>query len=201
MRARSMALVLALAGCGGAPSVASKPYGLSLSALLAAPQSQRVSIANVQLRLAAVSAVSDRSSGDPRAGVDHLDLAAGAAVEQSWPTAPPGLYSGVSFALGDAVSAGIELTASAGGPSVHVTLSSGPLDAFCPVPALLERGQRVQLTLRADPSSWLDGVDLATAVNDNDDSGLLISSDDNANLGAIVIANVARSFTLDCALH
>ena len=103
--------------------------------------------------------------------------------------------------LGDAANAGIDIVAVWRAVNVHVTISSGAVEVFCASPAVLQLGQRVRLALDTDPSTWLDGVDLTVAKNDMDDSGLLISSDDNANLGAIVVANVARSFRLGCALQ
>ena len=74
-----------------------------------------------------------------------------------------------------------------------------PFDVGCPSPVRLDPGQRAQLTLGADPTSWFDGLDLGSAASDVDDNGIVISDDDNRPLAMALRANVLASFALDCA--
>jgi hypothetical protein len=82
---------------------------------------------------------------------------------------------------------------------VHATLVSAPFDIRCATPVQLDPGHAARLTVQVDPSSWFAGVDLGSAASDPDDSGVVISSDDNQPLAAALLANVMASFTLDCA--
>ena len=57
-----------------------------------------------------------------------------------------------------------------------------PSTSPAPTTAGLEPGRRVELTLRADPAGWFDGVDLASTSSDEDDDGIVITDEDNAPL-------------------
>jgi len=195
MRRAALTLVL-VAGCHAASS-APAPSGLVVHVSLAtAPTTSDVAIASIALRLASLTAVSDRSAGDARATASDVTLGLGDATDLTLPSAPPGLYSAVDTALG--TPAGIDVQAVWNAARVHATVASTPFDIGCPTPARLDPGQRVELTLRADPAGWFDGMDLGDAVGDIDDNGIVISSDDNRDLAQTLVANVIASFTLDC---
>jgi hypothetical protein len=63
----------------------------------------------------------------------------------------------------------------------------------------LDPGHAARLTVQIDPSGWFDGVDLGSAAGDPDDTGIVISPDDNQALAAALLGNVMGSFTLECA--
>ncbi|HZS41062.1 MAG TPA: hypothetical protein VFF06_29740 [Polyangia bacterium] len=190
---------LALTACGNASRPA-PPYDLSLHAECGALQSANgVAISTVHLRLVGVTAVSDRASADGRAQVAEIDLSPGGAVDQDLPSAPPGLYSAVQLALGDAANAGVDVQAVWNGEPLHATVFGGPFDVACPTAAPLQLGRRAHLALHADPAAWFGGVDLASATTDSDDVGLLLSNDDNAPQAQQLLINVVASLKLDCS--
>jgi hypothetical protein len=177
----------------------SAPYGLLLHVALGASlPGGEVSVASLKLHLTDVTAVSDRASDDPRARQSASDVSFGDTVDAILPSAPPGTYSAVSWTLGDPVQSGVDLSGALGGLSLHLQLSSGPLDVRCPDPQTMAPGQRVQLTLSADASGWFDGVDLSSAKNDNDDNGFIINMEDNSVLAFEILKNVIKSFQLKC---
>jgi hypothetical protein len=163
--------------------------------LATAPTTSDVAIASVALHLSALTAVSDRSAADARATASDVALGLGDASDLTLPAAPPGLYSAVDTEL---ASPGVDVQAVWNAARVHATLASTPFDVGCPTPARLDPGQRVELTLHADPAAWFDGIDLGDAISDVDDNGIVISSDDNRELALTLAANVVASFTLDC---
>ena len=198
MRAATLgwAVLVLWAGCGG-PAPAS-PYGILVHAGLA-PLSQApagISIISAALHLRNVTAFSDRSSADPRAKLASLDLAIGAGADGSLAMAPPGLYSGLEFAIGDASTDGIDIVGTFMSLPLHVTVSGGPLDVECSIPVSLGRGRQIELTLAADLSHWFDGLDLGKARTDPDDNGIIISDDDNAPLGQALVGNFSASLEL-----
>jgi hypothetical protein len=197
---RGTAILLATAWCGCGSPASAPVYGLALHAELQAPTQPTgdLSLTSAQLHLSAVAAVSDRTASDPRAGADSLTLSLGGAADQSWPSPPPGLYSGVTFTVGDGPDDGVDVVVVWRGERVHATVSGGPVDVFCAAPVAVQLGQKAQLSLSVDPSHWFDGLDLASATTDSDDSGVLISDDDNPALAEQLLANVGASFQLVC---
>ena len=194
-------LVLALGGCHAA-SHPSTPSGGGLTmqvALATASTDSDVAIASVALQLGQIVAVSDRSAGDARATLSNLTLGLGDTRELAMPVAPPGIYSAVDVRLGTPSEEGIGVEAVWSAVRVHVTLAGVPFDVGCPSPARLDPGAHVALTLRADPASWFDGIDLASVASDADDEGIVISDDDNREMAGMLRDNVLASFTLDCA--
>jgi hypothetical protein len=201
-RMRALALCLVAAGCQGAANRAAPAApSLAVHVAFAAPASSdgKLQIAAAELHLAAVTAVSDRSASDERARLRDVDLSMGAGTDALLSPAPPGLYSSVNALLGGSDGVGVDLAGAFGSTSLHVTLASAPFVVACPTAVRLDPDGRVQLSLRADPSHWFDGVDLTTAISDSDDEGILLSSDDNRVLADGVLANVIASFRLDCA--
>ncbi len=196
---RLAALMLALAGCH-ASTPAPPVGGLTVHVSLATASTEGdVALASVAMHLAAVVAVSDRSADDPRAAMSDIDLGLGDTRDLTLPSAPPGLYSAVDAQLGGSADPGIDVQAVWHTARVHATLLSIPFDVGCPSPVRLDPGQRAQLTLGADPTSWFDGLDLGSAASDVDDNGIVISDDDNRPLAMALRANVLASFALDCA--
>jgi hypothetical protein len=191
--------VVLLAGCGSAPATPA-PTELDLTADLAAPVQlpTGISIAAANLHLIGIHAVSDRSSSDPRTRVATIDLAMAGSSSASLSAAPPALYSGLSFTLGDSTAPGIDLMGSYKTSRLHATIANAQVYVSCPDPLALDPGTRISLALHGDVSHWLDGVDLGSIATDNDDNGIVISADDNAAMAARIQANVAGSFSLDC---
>jgi hypothetical protein len=189
------------AGCGspGAPSAAPS-YGLMLRFGLgpALPALPDLSLSTLKLHLTQLAAVSDRGSSDPRAATDSVDVAFGETVQAELATAPAGTYSSLQWTLGDASIAGVDLQGTAAGQRMHVELVGGPFDARCQSPRELAPGQRVRLTLTVDPTGWFDGVDLSTAMNDEDDNGIIINMEDNSALAFEILDNAIKSFQLEC---
>lgn len=197
---RFAVLALVLAGCHPAAPVAPSGGGLTVDVALAtAATDGDVAVASVALELGQIVAVSDRSAGDARATISDLELGLGDTRTLAMPVAPPGIYSAIDAELGTSSEDGVVVQAVWNQVRVHVTLTETPFDVACPTPARLDPGARVALTLRADPASWFDGIDLAGAASDADDEGIVISDDDNRTLAAALRANVLASFTLDCA--
>ena len=122
----------------------------------------------------------------------------GGTAAATLPSVPPALYSGLRFTLGDAMTPGAELMGAFGTKRLHLMLSNAPVYVSCADPLPLDPGGRVELLLHADLAHWFDGVDIASAMADPDDNGILISADDNAVLAARVKANVEASFQLEC---
>jgi hypothetical protein len=197
---RWLALALLVAGCDAGPAAAPLPYALELQASLGAalPAAPGVSFSTVRLHLAGLAGISDRGVSPRRANVDALDLGLGAMTAAPLPSAPPGLYSGLELAFGDAQTDGIALEGARNGVLVHVAITADAFTVLCATPQPLEPGRRVRLSLSADMSGWLDGVDLASASGDADDAGLLISMEDNAPLAQLVLRNAMNSVHLDC---
>jgi hypothetical protein len=187
-----------LVGCGASQPAA--PTALVLHAEFAAPSRSvpRLAVATAALHLVDVVAVSDRSSSDGRARVATLDLPMAGAADVELTRVAPALYSGLEFALGDADTPGIDVTGALDTQHLHATLSSSAVYVSCPTPLALAPAARVQLDLHVDPSGWFDGLDLASAMTDSDDNGILISSDDNAKLAERLLANALATFVLDC---
>jgi hypothetical protein len=201
VRLQLKALVaLAALGCGGAAATPGATV-LAVDADFAAPATlpAGLSVATAQLHLVSLVAVSDRSSSDARARVAELDLPMAGTAAATLAAAPPGLYSGLAFVLGDGDAPGIDIEGTVNDLRLHVTLAHSLVYATCPDPLQLDPGGRVMLSLHADPSGWFDGVDLSTVMQDSDDNGVLISDDDNAALAARILANARQSFILDCA--
>jgi hypothetical protein len=201
MRLAIVAL-LAAAGCqhGAAQQDVPAPPLLSLLASLPAPNAPvgELQIAASSLHLRTLTALSDRAADAARVRVTDVELPLGASLELPLPAAPPGLYSGVGAVLDGDAGAGVAVAGAWNGMALHVQVRSGPFDIGCAAPAELDPGGAVRLELRADPSRWFDGVDLATALSDEDDDGIVINAYDNPHLAMAVLANVLASFTLDC---
>lgn len=198
---RSLALLLALAGCHAA-SAPPAAGGLAVHVALAtASTDSDVAIASVALHFGRVVAVSDRSASDARATLSEIELGLGDAQDLTLPSAPPGMYSAVDAQLGSSSDDGLDVQAVWNEVRVHATLSATPFDVSCPSPARLDPGRRVALDLRADPASWFHGLDLTTLVSDVDDEGIVISDDDNRTAAMALRNNVLASFTLDCAIE
>ena len=199
MRLYALPLALTLAGCHAASS-APAPSGLVIHVSLAtAPTSSDVAVASVALSLPSLTAVSDRSAADARATSSDVMLGLGDSADLALPSAPPGLYSAVDTQLGNAAGIGLELQAVWNAARVHATVTSPPFDVGCPTPVRLDPGHQALLTLRVDPASWFDGLDLQDAIGDADDNGIVISADDNLDLAQTLVANAVASFALDCA--
>jgi hypothetical protein len=200
---RAVALGLLIAGCHGSamPLSIPDPPSLTLHVELAAPARPvgDLQIATASLHLRTLSAVSDRVAADGRTTLTDLDLAMGASLDTPISPAPPGLYSAVNAVLDDSAGPGVALAGAWGGLALHVQVASGPFDVDCPQPARLDPGGRIRLGLRADPSHWLDGIDLSAALFDSDDDGIVLSDYDNRAMAQAVLANVIGSLQLDCA--
>lgn len=195
---RLVALTLALAGCH-ASTAAPAAGGLTLHVALAtASTASDVAVASVALHLIGLRAVSDRTSSDPRATSSDIDLALGDTKDVSLPTAPPGLYSAVDAVLGSDADTGLDVQAVWHTARVHATLVSTPFDVGCADPVRLDPGHAARLDMQIDPATWFDGLDLGSAASDPDDTGIVISADDNRPLATALMANVTASFTLDC---
>jgi hypothetical protein len=196
---RFVALLLALAGCHtSTPPPA--PAGLTLHVALAtASTASDVAIASAAMHLVELRAVSDRTATDARATSSDIDLALGDAKDLALPSAPPGLYSAVDALVGSAADSGLDVQAVWHTARVHVTLVSAPFDVDCANPVRLDPGHAARMEVQIDPASWFDGLDLGNAASDPDDTGIVISADDNRDLAAAMLANVMASFTLDCA--
>lgn len=192
--------MLLLVGCGNssAPS-ASPPYGLLLRFGLgpAGPALPDLSVSTLKMHLSQLTAVSDRGS-NPRAQTAAADVLFGETVQMELPSAPAGTYSALEWTLGAAGISGISLAGTTSGQQIHVDLSGGPFVAHCDTPRSLAPGQRVQLTLGVDPSHWFDGVDLSSAMDDDDDNGIILNMEDNATLALEILANAIKSFQLVC---
>jgi hypothetical protein len=196
---RLAALAVAMVGCGSPPPP-QPVHDLALHAELAALEpSSDISISAAHLHLTGVTAVSDRSSSDPRAQVAAIDLSAGDSLDEDLPAAPPGLYSAVELTIGDANAPGIDVQAVWQATAIHVTISGGAFDVGCASPVTVALGDRARLSLRGDPASWFAGVDLSGVESDADDNGIVIGDDDNAPQAAVFLSNVLASLTLDCA--
>jgi hypothetical protein len=193
-------LVVAIAGCH-ASSAAPAAGGLTVHlALATASTDSDVAIASVALRLGQLVAVSDRSDDDARAALGEIELGLGDTRDVTLPTAPPGIYSAIDAELGSANDEGLDVEGVWNSVRVHAQLATAPFDVGCPTPAALDPGQRVALTVSADPASWFDGLDLGSAVSDADDNGIVIGDDDNHPMDQLLLANVIASFTLDCSI-
>lgn len=196
---RLAVFMLALAGCH-ATTPAPAAGGLTLHVTVAqAPTTSDVAIASVALHLSQLRAVSDRSAVDARAAATDIDLALGDEQEIALASAPPGLYSAVDALLGSNTDTGLELQAVWHTARVHAMVVSAAFDVRCDDPVPLDPGRRARLSLQIDPTGWFDGMDLGAATSDPDDSGIVISADDNRPLESTLLANVMASFTLDCA--
>jgi hypothetical protein len=194
-------LVVLLVGCNSSPANIPRPaYGLQMRVTLAPnlPNVTDISVASLRLHLGNLTAVSDRSSNDPRARKDFAEVMFGESAEIALDSAPPGLYSAVSWGLGDADTDGIDLIGAIGGQNLHVELIGGPFDVRCQDPRSLAPNQRVRLTLTVDATHWFDGVDLSGVKNDEDDRGIIINMEDNAPLAFEMLGNVINSFQLEC---
>jgi hypothetical protein len=193
-------LVAFLVGCSSSTAPVPPPYGLQLRVSLAPslPALQDLSVASLRLHLGELTAVSDRSSNDPRARKDFVEIMFGESADVPLDTAPPGLYSAVSWNLGDADTDGIDMMGAVGAQKLHIELVGGPFDVRCPSPRSLAPNQRVRLTLTADATHWFDGVDLSSIKNDEDDQGIIINMEDNSPLAFEMLANVINSFQLEC---
>ena len=194
-------LLLFLVGCGSSPANTSPPqYGMQMRVTLAPslPNLPDISVATLRLHLTNLAAVSDRSSSDPRASKDFAEVMFGESSEITFDAAPPGLYSAISWNLGDAGDDGIDLVGAVGGRNLHVELVGGPFDVRCPDPRSLAPNQRVRLTLTADATHWFDGVDLSAIKSDEDDAGIIINMEDNAPFAFEMLGNVINSFQLEC---
>ncbi len=199
MRALALLAVAAVTACGSPPATPVVST-LTVSGDFAAPTQPPpgLSIATAALHVVELGAVSDRSSSDLRTQVEALDLAMAGTVTATLPSAPPALYSGLRFTLGDAMTSGVDLTGAFGTARLHVMLSNAPVYVSCADPLPLDPGGRVELLLHADLAHWFDGVDLTATTSDSDDNGILISADDNPVLAARITANIEASFQLDC---
>jgi hypothetical protein len=196
---RLLSLALALAACHSPPPP--QPAGVTVRIALPAPTgpANGVTISAAQLELVTVSAVSDRAVADPRATMTAVEVALGATVDRSLPSAPPGLYSAVELTAGQGLTVGADVAGYWMGQAVHGTVSSGPFDVGCATPIAVEPGTSALLSLGADTASWFAGIDLSLSKTDADDQGILLSDDDNVGLAAVLLSNVVSSFHLDCA--
>jgi hypothetical protein len=192
-------LTFALAGCHAAATPPATSELTMHVTLAAAPTDSDIAVASVAMHLTHLRAVSDRSAVDSRAAANDIDLGLGDSADLALPGAPPGLYSAVDVLLGSAADTGLDIRGVWNAARVHVTLTSTPFDVRCVEPVRLEPGQRAQLTVHIDPTSWFAGVQLGNAASDPDDSGVVINADDNWDLAQAVLANVMASFTVDCA--
>ncbi len=194
-----LATLLFVAGCHGAATAPPPAGALTLQLSLMAPASTGdVAIASAAMHLLSLVAVSDRSSNDPRATANDVDLGLGDMASLTLATAPPGLYSAVDARLGGSIDNGLDVQAVWHTARVHATLATAPFDVGCAQPVRLDPGAPAALELRADPSGWFAGLDLGNAVADVDDNGIVISEDDNRPLAEQLLANVLASFTLSC---
>ena len=197
---RLVLLTLALAGCHTATTPPPAAGGLTMHlALSTAPTDSDVAIASVTLHLDQLRAVSDRTASDARAAASDLELALGDETDVALPSAPPGLYSAVDALVGSSANTGLDVQAVWHAARVHATLVSPPFDIRCATPVQLDPGHAARMTVQIDPSNWFAGVDLGSAAGDPDDTGIVISSDDNQALAAALLANVMASFSLECA--
>jgi hypothetical protein len=198
---RGLAVAILLSGCSHTPAPEAPAYGLDLNVVLAPapPALAGLSVSAVRLHLVALSAISDRAATDARAQASSADVAFGETFDAPWPVAPPGLYSTVEWSLGDVATSGVDLQGALSGTPLHVQLDAGPMAARCGDPQTLAPGQRVRLTLTADATHWFDGVDLSTAMDDEDDNGIIINMEDNAPLAIQVLKNAIKSFQLECS--
>jgi hypothetical protein len=197
---RTVALAFLLSACGSGSS-SLPPTTLALHAQFAAPSAPtpNLSVATAELHLYGIEAVTDRSATDGRARVDAIDLAMAGASDDKLSGVAPALYSGVAFALGDTDTFGVDLSGAFGTLKLHATLTAPSVYVSCDAPFELPPGGTVQLTLSADPTHWFDGVDLSTAMSDADDNGIILSSDDNADEAALLLAHVLDTFKLGCS--
>ena len=198
---RFLGFLCFLVGCSHSGSSPPAPeYGmmLHLSLSQSEPQLADLSLSTLKVHLLNLTAVSDRSSSDPRALIDVADVDFGATADIPLPSAPPGTYSAVEWTLGDTVESGIDLEGTLAGQHLHLQLVAGPTDTRCPNPEELAPGQRVQLALTIDATHWFDAVDLTDAKNDEDDNGIIINMEDNAALAQQILQNSIKSFQLEC---
>jgi hypothetical protein len=198
---RFLGILCFLAGCSqGASNASAREYGMMLHLSLAQsePRLSGLSLSTLKLHLLNLTAVSDRSSSDARALIDVADVDFGATADIPLPSAPPGTYSAVEWTLGDSMESGIDLEGTLAGQHIHLQLTAGANDTRCPEPEELAPGQRVQLTLAVDATHWFDSVDLTDAKNDEDDSGIIINMEDNADLAQQILQNSIKSFQLEC---
>ena len=162
---RWLALLFALSGCHAATTAAPAAGGLVMHVALAtAPTDGDVAIASASLHFGELVAVSDRSAADPRAAMSESRSSSAIPATSALPAAPPGIYSAVDTRLGTSAVAGLDVQGVWNGVRLHATLRGAPFDVACATTAGLEPGRRVELTLRADPAGWFDGVDLGLHV-------------------------------------
>lgn len=197
---RLVLVTLLAAGCHGTGATPPLPSGIVLHVELMAPvQTTNVAVASAAMHLGSVTAVSDRDAAAGRAATRDIDLMLGAASDVALPDAPPGLYSAVDAELGSAGQLGLDVQGVWRTLRVHATVASVPFDVGCASPVRVDPGVAARLSLRADPADWFAGLDLSSATGDTDDNGIVLSEDDNRPLLQALIANLTRSFALDCA--
>jgi hypothetical protein len=196
---RPVVFALLLSACGGSSGLPATTLTLHTTFGSPAPNSSGVSVATADLHLVSVVAVSDRSSSDARAQVPLIDLAMAGASDNRLTGVAPALYSGLSFALGDSDSAGVEINGAFGTEKLHASLSAPSVYVSCDAPLSLGPGGTVQLSLALDPTHWFEGLDLSKVMADADDNGINLSSDDNADVAALVLAHVLEAFKLGCS--
>src|SRR4051812_30777156 len=189
-------LLILICSCNEAMTPAPEAYGLRLQLTLgpAAPVLADLSLTTFKLHLTNLAAVSDRGANDSRARKDFADVSFGETASIDLLNAPSGTYSALEWSLGDGSTAGLDLEGTAGGQRMHVQLVGGPFAVRCTGPRQLQPGSRVQLSLTVDATSWFDGVDLTTAMNDEDDQGIIINMEDNAPLAFEILDNAIKSF-------
>ena len=169
-------------------------------ALATASTDSDVAIASVAMELGEIVAVSDRSAGDARATLFNLELGARRhprAGACRWRRRASTAPSTCSSARRAKTPSSVQAVWNA--VRVHVTLGRRRSTSAVRARSRLDPGARVALTLRADPASWFDGIDLGAAASDADDEGIVISDDDNRPMAETLRGNVLASFALDCA--
>jgi hypothetical protein len=197
MRAWALLITVA-AGCHSAPATPAAPsLALSVSFAPLSENAGPVTVTTAILHLAQLAAVSDRAL-DTRTEIDAVQLAIGDELTEPLPQAPPGLYSTVNLRLDSADHVGVDISGLYQGNPLHAMLAGGPFDVPCAAPVRLDPGMHAELALSVDMSGWFDGIDLAAALTDMDDRGIVLTEDDNAPLGAVLVQNVMQSFRLSC---
>jgi len=181
-------------GCGGSSATGTVP--VTLHAEISAPMLGRspLVISSISLHFLDVTALVDSGNG-PR--LDGLDVSLDTPADATLGDLSRGWYSGVGLRLGNLNEFGITIDAHWRNKSLRVQAPGGAVALVCPTPVKASNRPLV-LTVATNPSRWFDGVNLDTATDDGDDSGLTLSLDDNSDMAAQIVSNVIASLNARC---
>ncbi len=169
---------------------------MSLHAEIMPPMPGRMSpsISSISLHFLDITALTDGADGPT---LQALDVTLDSPVDAMLGTLSPGWYSGLGLHLGNLNEFGFKIDCRWHNKPLTIEAAGGKVAVVCPTPVLATT-RPVALTLVSNPNRWFDAVNLDSAIDDGDDSGLTISRDDNPALAAHIVSNVIASFSVRC---